>query len=87
MFCEDELVLPATRTESSLGVGTEMASQLFDLYPPVYTSLASVTGTLVYHTTDSDDALQRLMWGEVDFVRSILHPLIVVLLTYSVALL
>lgn len=72
MFCEDELVLPAVRTESSLGVGTELALRLFDLYPPVYSSLASdVTGDILFGTTDSDDALQRLLWGEVDFAVTI----------------
>jgi hypothetical protein len=44
---------------------------IFDLYPPVYTSLSSVTGTIDYSETDSNDALDRLMWAEVDFAMTV----------------
>jgi uncharacterized protein Usg len=53
-----------------------MNSSLFSLYPPVYNNLALTTGYVTYTITDSDDALQRLLWGEVDFaiVSSLIYP-------------
>lgn len=71
MFCRETLVAPAKRTEQSLGIGTYLAKDLFTLYPIVYNNLATANGTIAYETSDSDDALQSLVFGEVDFATTV----------------
>jgi ABC-type phosphate transport system substrate-binding protein len=70
MYCRDSLVAPAERTEQSLGIGTSLASSLYALYPTVYNNLASTNGTIVYQTATSDNALQSLLYNEVDFATT-----------------
>jgi hypothetical protein len=67
IFCGGDLSLPAARTEESIGVGTLLADTLFNLYPPVYNTLAGASGTIVFEPSSSDHSLQRLLFGEVDF--------------------
>jgi hypothetical protein len=77
IFCAGDLVLPVEQSLTSIGVGTAIATSLFTIYPSVYTSIEEVNGTVEYSPTDSDDALQRLMWGEIDFAIvsvSLIYP-------------
>jgi hypothetical protein len=37
------------------------------VYPPLYNSLMTATGTISYEATGSDRSLQRLVEGEIDF--------------------
>jgi ABC-type phosphate transport system substrate-binding protein len=71
VYCGGSLVLPAENSITSDGIGTEFATELFELYPSVYSSLVSDNGTIDYLLTESDAALERLMWGEVDFIISV----------------
>jgi ABC-type phosphate transport system substrate-binding protein len=71
MYCDGELAYPAERTEISIGIGTSLALPLFQLYPPVYNNLGVTNGSVTYSETDSDDALQRLLFGEVDFAITV----------------
>jgi hypothetical protein len=75
VFCRGELVLPLERTATSLGLGSELAADLFLLYPPVYLSVSGVNGTIDYTQSDSDAAMNQLMWGEVDFAIVSSKPL------------
>jgi ABC-type phosphate transport system substrate-binding protein len=71
VFCRGELSAPAERTEQSLGIGSSLANDLFTLYPIVYNNLATANGTIAYEDSGSDDALQSLIFGEVDFAVTV----------------
>jgi ABC-type phosphate transport system substrate-binding protein len=70
MFCRDSLVAPTQRTEQSLGIGTSIANSLYALYPIVYNNLDSTNGTIDYQEATSDNALQSLIYNEVDFATT-----------------
>jgi ABC-type phosphate transport system substrate-binding protein len=67
IFCAGDLVLPVSNAETSTGVGSELAVNLLSLFPAVYQSSSTVNGTVEFSQDESSNAIERLMWGEVDF--------------------
>jgi hypothetical protein len=51
MYCDDSLSYPIVRTGVSLGSGSAIAVDIFNVYPPIYNALSSTSGTISFQQT------------------------------------